>query len=160
MQDKLKKIDPRKIIPAMVIFTIALMYGLGVKSYKQEVGDMIALKEKLTQEVQDLRLKSQKEQEVMATFVKIQSALTPEREVVKKVLIFYPPESISYSDNYFLIEPLKVTSTLDSTKQTEDLTSQSIINTLVEVKKCRQIFQSSCVIQQLYPLQLKVYFLP
>lgn len=164
MQDnKLKGIDFKKMLPIVVVFLIAVLYGIGVKNYKKEIENMILQRDNLVKEVQDLRIKSQREQEIITNFMKIQSSLAHEEEVARKVLFFYSVESISYNDGYFIIEPFK-SSTVDSMnvgiKQTEDLTSQSIIYTLMEVKKCRQIFKSSCVIQQLYPLQLKVYFLP
>lgn len=155
----------KRFLPLLSVFILVVMYALGIRPMNDENIVLNEQKDKLKSEIQKLQAEKIGMHNVMSNVQKLVSVLETEEVVVNKAAIFYVPEQIEMGKGYLLIDCEKEWSEIKDLEfqRQQEIHTQKLINTftqiLMEVEKCKNIFQQACVIQQVYPLRLKVYYL-
>lgn len=173
----------KKYLPLVLIALIVVLYLTGVRNYR-EFNEELKLKiESTKSEVAKLQKELADKKSAKASFFNIAKILDTEDNTIRKVISFYPTSIISIEQGYIILDFSKLSESEVKTDQqfnrmqnvqiipaaeqgklvTIEDTKKSDKNKLLtvywEVKKCQKIFQQACVIVNLYPLKLKVYYL-
>ncbi len=173
----------KKYLPLVLIALIVVLYLTGVRNYR-EFNEELKLKiESTKSEVAKLQKELADKKSAKASFFNIAKILDTEDNTIRKVISFYPTSIISIEQGYIILDFSKLSESEVKTDQqfnrmqnvqiipaaeqgklvTIEDTKKSDKNKLLtvywEVKKCQEIFQQACVIVNLYPLKLKVYYL-
>lgn len=166
---------------AIIIVSTMLILGLniiGVK--KQDNTPLMTQKDKLIKDIARLQLEEKDVQRAKEIERYLTRFILKRDELLKKAMIVYDSSKMILVYKDFIVldfgkreseEKKKNIKSLEEEikkKSSENIKSanifsisdkqSSLFQILMEVKKCQNLFQNACIIQQLYPLQLKIYY--
>lgn len=173
----------KKYLPLVLIALIVVLYLTEVRNYR-EFNEELKLKiESTKSEVAKLQKELADKKSAKASFLNIAKILDTEDNTIRKVISFYPTSIISIEQGYIILDFSKLSESevktdqqfnrtqnvqiisaaeqgkLVATEDTKKSDKNKLLTVYWEVKKCQEIFQQACVIVNLYPLKLKVYYL-